>query len=127
VPRWPSHRHCRLHQPPLCSEQAVWLVCTRGHGISAMKWKFIFCSCLVITFLICAYESSLFWTHSGTFALAEYAQTFTSWRKIRRESSFGNHVHYFVEKILRIQGKPLSFGITINARWQSSLPMHFHC
>jgi hypothetical protein len=36
--------------------------------------------------------------------------------KSTRESSFGNHEHYFVEKTLFIQGKPPSFGIPINAR-----------
>jgi hypothetical protein len=59
---------------------------------------------------------------SGTFPLAEYAQTLAPWRKMRRESSFGNHEHCFVEKTLRIQGKTPPFGIPINARWQVITP-----
>jgi hypothetical protein len=39
TPRRPRHRHCRFHSPPVCSEQTIWLVCTRGYGISAIIMK----------------------------------------------------------------------------------------
>jgi hypothetical protein len=42
-----------------------------------------------MTSSICAYESSLFWTHSGTFLLVECAQTLAPWCIIRKKSSSG--------------------------------------
>jgi hypothetical protein len=42
----------------------------------------------------------------GTFPLAECTQTFAPWRRIHRESLFGNHEHCFIEKTPRIQRKP---------------------
>jgi hypothetical protein len=43
--------------------------------------------------------------HSGTFPVAEYAQTLAPWRRIHKKSSFGNHEHCSDEKTLCNQGK----------------------